>query len=323
MLCTIGLSLMTFNLFVQSLLNARLNTRLNARLNAWPVVRSGSLQYNHAQEQKAAMDEAGARMQDTTRQLWSWYSPNMEQTLSVARWGWYGKPVLFFPTGGGDFLDCERFLIVRALSPLIEAGRIKLYAVESASRTWLNSEVTPRQKTLTQARYSRYLEEELCPFIRSDCGGTGERFVATGASLGGYDALNAVARRPDLFSRMIGMSGTYMLDRRVGTWWDVDYYFNDPVQFLPRLKRDTPQYRQLQTCHFILARGSGPHEATRYIERVAGVLQHCDIPHRVEIWGKDADHDWPTWRTMLPLFLDRLTGHTPEQTLEQAPEETA
>ena len=26
----------------------------------------------------------------------------------------------------------------------------------------------------------------------------------------------------------------------------------------------------------------------------------------LQIWGHDVHHDWPTWRTMLPLFLSKL-----------------
>jgi esterase/lipase superfamily enzyme len=103
--------------------------------------------------------------------MWSWHSPAVGRTLSVARWGHYGKPVLFFPTGGGGYRDCERFLMVRALSPLIEAGRIKLYAVDSVCRwSWANWDVPPPQKARTQALYDEYLVRELLPFIRSDCG---------------------------------------------------------------------------------------------------------------------------------------------------------
>ena len=244
------------------------------------------------------------------RDQWSWYSPALERTMSVARWGWWGKPVLFFPTGGGDFLDCERFLMVRALQPLIDAGQIKLYAVESVTRTWIDTDVAPAVKSATQARYDRYLVEELCPFIKKDCGDTPLRFAATGASLGGYDALTALAKHPDLFDLMIGMSGTYVLDRRMNGHWDDDYYYNSPVHFLPNLSKESEQYQQLQQGLFVLARGSGPYEATNYIDRVASVLAGCKLPHRVEIWGHDADHDWPTWRTMLPLFLSRLARST-------------
>ena len=31
------------------------------------------------------------------------------------------------------------------------------------------------------------------------------------------------------------------------------------------------------------------------------------IPNRVDQWGEEWDHDWPTWRAMLPLYLDELT----------------
>ena len=52
------------------------------------------------------------------RHIERWYSDNAGQEMGVARYGWWGKPVVFFPTGGGDFLDCERFLMVRALTHL-------------------------------------------------------------------------------------------------------------------------------------------------------------------------------------------------------------
>jgi esterase/lipase superfamily enzyme len=41
---------------------------------------------------------------------------------------------------------------------------------------------------------------------------------------------------------------------------------------------------------------------------MADALGAKGIPNRVEPWGPEWDHDWPTWRHMLPLYLDRLTG---------------
>ena len=239
------------------------------------------------------------------RETWTWKSPSVGREMRLARWGHFGKPVIWFPTGGGDFLDVERFLMVRALQPLVDAGRIKLYACESVSRTWIDPHVASREKTMMQARYDKYLVDELLPFIAADCGGTEQRFAATGCSIGGYDALNAVAKHPDWFDLMVGMSGTYTLDRRIPGHWDEDYYFNNPAQFLPNLPPGE-QLDRLRTCLFVLARGGGPHENPEYIERMIPILARKGIPHRAEIWGKDADHDWPTWRTMLPLFLDRL-----------------
>ncbi len=242
---------------------------------------------------------------DTERKIWTWNSPNVGRELSVARWGFYGKPVIFFPTGGGDFLDCERFLMVKALQPLIDAGRIKLYAVDSVCRwAWANREVPAPKKAAMQVRYDAYLVNELFPFIRSDCGGTDQKFAVAGASLGGYNAINAASKHPEWVDRMVGMSGTYILDRKMDGYWDENYYFNNPFQFLQNLP-DGPQLHALRDSRFLLARGDGPYENPDYPDRMSRVFSTKGIPHRVEIWGKSADHDWPTWRTMLPLFLKK------------------
>ena len=40
---------------------------------------------------------------------------------------------------------------------------------------------------------------------------------------------------------------------------------------------------------------------------MAGVLGSKGVPNRVDPWGPEHDHDWPTWRQMLPIYLDDLT----------------
>ena len=224
--------------------------------------------------------------------------------MSLVAYGHYGKPVVFFPTGGGDYLDCERFLMVRALRPLIDAGRIKLYAVESVCReSWTNPAVPPPQKSRVQARYARYLIDELVPFIRHDCGGTDQRLAAVGASIGAYNALNATCRHPEVFDLMIGLSGTYCHDHRMGGHRDDDYYFNMPLHFVPGLRG--PQLDALRSARFVLGLGRD-YENPTYTWRVADTLGKQGVWNRVEQWGPGSGHDWPTWRTMLPLFLDRL-----------------
>ena len=36
---------------------------------------------------------------------------------------------------------------------------------------------------------------------------------------------------------------------------------------------------------------------------MANVLGARAIPNRVDDWGDRYDHDWPTWRQMLPQYL--------------------
>ena len=235
-----------------------------------------------------------------------WDSPAAGQEMGVARYGWWGRPVLFFPTGGGDFLDCERFLMVRALSPLIEAGRIKLYAVDSLSRrSWIDPDASPPAKVALQERYDRYLVEELMPWVRHDCEGYDGPAAVTGASIGAFLAYSAAARHPGLFDRMIGMSGTYRMERRMDGHWEPTWYFHDPCQFLPNLG-DSDQRQRLRRDSFFFFGLGRRFENPAYTAAAAAAVSAVGAPHRVERWGGDSGHDWPTWRTMLPMALDRL-----------------
>lgn len=240
------------------------------------------------------------------RRTWSWQSPALNREMSLGAFGHYGKPVLLFPTGGGDFLEHERFLMIRALSPLINDGRIKVYTVDNINRDgWINPDVSPRQKTMLQARFDTYLATEVLPFVRQDCEGTTQKFAAAGASLGAYNAVTVTAKHPDWFDLAVTMSGTFDLSRWLDGYRDDDFYYNHPLDFLPNLG-PSAQLDQLREAKFVLGVGRGRWDNPPNSFRMAEVLRQKGIWNRVELWGPDADHDWPTWRTMLPTLLNHL-----------------
>ena len=51
-----------------------------------------------------------------------WYSERMRREATLVRWGTFGRPVLIFPTAGGDAEEIERMWMIRVLEPLILAG---------------------------------------------------------------------------------------------------------------------------------------------------------------------------------------------------------
>ncbi|MGA1526155.1 MAG: hypothetical protein ACO4CZ_19495, partial [Planctomycetota bacterium] len=68
----------------------------------------------------------------------TWYSHRAGRDITVSRWGAVGTPVLVFPTAAGDAEEGERFHLVDAVAPLLEAGRAKIYSVDSiAGQSWL------------------------------------------------------------------------------------------------------------------------------------------------------------------------------------------
>lgn len=238
------------------------------------------------------------------RRTWSWHSDALEREMKVGCWGHFGKPVVLFSTAAADYLDYERFLMMDALQELIDGGRIKVYCCDGAAHPWLDPEAHPAHKSWMQACFDRYVTEELLPFVSEDCGGI-RGFVAAGASLGAYNSVNAACKHPDWFDAVIAMSGTYDFDRWMGRHRDLNYYYNQPLYFVPNMGPG-PQLDALRRVRFVIATGQGRAEAPNESVRMADVLRVRGVPVDLEIWGEDQHHDWPTWRAMLPLFLDHL-----------------
>jgi esterase/lipase superfamily enzyme len=235
-----------------------------------------------------------------------WYSARVGQEIQVVRWGQVGKPVLLFPTAGGDAEEVERFLVIRALAPLMDAGRIKIYSCDSvAGRAWLSGDHSAEYCAKLQNGFDAFVYHELVPAIRRDCRSSDAEVIATGASIGAFNAVAAVCRHPDVFSHAIGMSGTYDPEKYLRGEFHTDLYFSSPMHFLPRL--EGPSLDRLRERFVILTHGQGRWEDPGESWRMADVLGSRAIPNRVDAWGPEWDHDWPTWRAMLPRYLEELT----------------
>ena len=234
-----------------------------------------------------------------------WYSPRLEQEVSLVRWGHYGLPVLLFPTAGGDAEEAERFKMVEALWPLIEAGRLKLFSCDSvAGRAW-SSKQPPLHCAWMQNRFDAFIYHEAVPAIRADCRDSRIQIVTAGASIGAFNAMASICRHPDVFSHAVCMSGTYDLEPWLEGEWSNDFYFSSPLHFLPGLG-EGEQLAWLRRRFILLPTGEGRWEDPSQSWRMAGVLGAKGIPNRVDPWGEHWDHDWPTWREMLPRYLGEL-----------------
>jgi esterase/lipase superfamily enzyme len=237
----------------------------------------------------------------------TWYSQRVGRDVQVVRWGETGTPVVFFPTAAGDAEEVERFLMVDALAPLLEAGRLKLYSVDSVpGMVWLKENNRAPHATRAQHGFDEFVAEELVPAVRRDCGGQELDIVTTGASIGAYNALAALCRHPELFSQAICLSGTFDLSKFLDGDMDEAWYFASPLHFLPNLPEDHPALARLRERFVLLAHGTGRWEEPDQSWRVADCLGSRGVPNRVDEWSDEWDHDWPTWRRMLPQFLDEL-----------------
>ncbi len=238
------------------------------------------------------------------KQYWSWSTERLPEPARVVRWGHYGTPVLLFPTAGGDYEEVERFQLVGAVAGLIDAGRVKIYSVDSvAGRHWVQGRESAEYCSRVQNQFDAYVYHEVVPLIRSDCRSPGLEIVAAGASIGAFNAAASVCRHPDAFRLAIAMSGTFDLSKYLDGRMNLDFYYSSPLHYLPSLA-EGPQLARLRERLILLPTGEGKWEDVGESWRLAGVLGAKGIPNRVDLWGREWDHDWGTWRAMLPKYLE-------------------
>ncbi|HWT00820.1 MAG TPA: alpha/beta hydrolase-fold protein [Pyrinomonadaceae bacterium] len=239
------------------------------------------------------------------RRTTGWYSHNLGMEMPLVAYGHAGYPLLMFPTAAADFLEYERFHLIGSISPLIESGRLRAYSINSVNRySLLNDQASPQWKAELLSRYDRYITDEVLPLIRNDSGG--QRPLTTGASLGAFLAANAYFRHPDLLRGTIAMSGSYDIRSYLHGYHDDNVYFNNPAQYLSNLNDDyhLPILRRADAI--VILSGQGAYEAPERSRQLSGILHSKGIPHTLDLWGHDVDHDWPWWRKMLPYWLDKL-----------------
>ncbi len=239
----------------------------------------------------------------------SWHSPRLDQVVNITRWGEVGTPFLMFPTAGGDAEEIERFLVVETLSDFLADGRIKLYSCDSvAGRAMLGQEGSPEHRMRVMERFQSFIYHELVPAIRDDCNDDSIEVMVGGSSIGAFNALAALCRFPDVFSHALCMSGTYDLQRFLKAGVTEDFYYSSPIHFLPGLNGDALQ--ALKARFVLLASGRGRAEDIEESYRVSALLGHKGIPCRLDDWGEEWHHDWPTWRNMLVQYIDELVPAT-------------
>jgi len=239
------------------------------------------------------------------KEVGRWYSSHVEQEVQLVRWGHFGTPVLLFPTAGGDAEEVERFHLIAAIAPLIDAGRIKVYSIDSvAGRAWIAGQHSGEYCSRLQTAFDAFIYHEAVPAIRTDCASADIEVVTAGASIGAFNAVAALCRHPDVFRLAIGMSGTFDLSKYLEGRFNHDFYFSSPLHFLPGLEGE--QLERLRTRLILLPTGEGDYEDIGESWRMAAVLGAKGIPNRVDPWGRHYHHNWETWREMLPKYLDEF-----------------
>ena len=200
--------------------------------------------------------------------------------------------------------------MIGAVSWLLDAGRVKLYCVDSYdAQSWSDSALSIEERAARHGRYEDWIAGQVVPWIAADCGG-GTEVATLGCSLGAYHAANFALKRADLFPLAICLSGNY--DPAAWSGWGERgqaAYFNNPLDYVAHLHGEHLGWLRGRVS-LLLVCGQGQWEDTTgaldSTRRFAALLAAKGIRHELDLWGYDVPHDWPSWRAQLAHHLPRF-----------------
>jgi esterase/lipase superfamily enzyme len=231
-----------------------------------------------------------------------WLSPRMGREMEMLVFGHSGAPVIVLPSSWGRFYEWKDFLMIDTLADKIDAGYIQLYGIDSfCSESWYNDRIHPRERVLRHNVWESYVLDEVIPFIRSR--NPNSFLITAGVSFGAYLAVNLAFKHPEVVRKTVGISGSYRIQRLLDGYYDEDAYFNCPLSYMAGMPEGNT-LDLIRRMEIFLATSDLDlgicRERTYDMSRVLGERA---IPHRLDDWGGNIIHDWPSWRRMIRDYL--------------------
>ncbi len=236
------------------------------------------------------------------REYHTWHSPSLNRQMELLIFGHAGAPVLVFPTSQGRFYQWEDFGMMSALHEHIERGWNQFYCVDSVdAESWYCRSCHPADRVIRHMQYEQYILNEVIPLINSR--NDNRYLIVTGASFGAYHAVNFAFRHPGLARRVIGLSGRYDMRSFMDGYYDDNFYFNNPVDYMKNLSDPALLEKFRRELDIILVCGRDAGEETENNRYMSQILWDKGIWHALRLWDGWA-HDWPWWRLQLPMYIN-------------------
>ncbi|HZS54126.1 MAG TPA: alpha/beta fold hydrolase [Bryobacteraceae bacterium] len=234
------------------------------------------------------------------RDYHKWYSQRVGRHMEMLVYGDAGMPVLVFPTSQGKFFEYENNGMINAIWQKIEHGELQVFCVDSNdSESWYNRGIHPHDRVMRHVGYENYILYEVAPLMKNLSGR--QQICTTGCSLGAYHALNVALRHPDLVSACIAMSGAYDMKSFMDGYYDTDFYFQNPVDYMPN-QNDPWFLDRYRAMRIVFAVGDWDICLGENF-RMANILGAKQIPHWLDVWTGGEKHDWPLWQKMAAKFF--------------------
>jgi esterase/lipase superfamily enzyme len=229
-----------------------------------------------------------------------WDSPALSRPMELLVFGHAGAPVVVFPTSQGRFFEYEDRGMVGALANQIDQGWVQLVCIDSVdSESWYCSWAHPSGRIARHDQYERYVLDEVLPLVRSQ---NDNPFVMThGCSFGASHAMLFGLRHPQVFKRVIALSGYFDMRHFTDGYHDDQVYYHNPIEFVAGLQ-EGELLQQIRQLDIIMAIGRDDSAAWTN-QHLSDSLWSKGVWHAMRWWDGWA-HDWPYWRDMIGHYIN-------------------
>lgn len=234
-------------------------------------------------------------------------SEPMGRRMHLWQYGHFGPPLLVFPSAAGMAHEWEAHGMVDTLSDWLEAGKLKLYCVESnVAEAWTRKDSDPKWRIQRHQAYEKFLSDELIPFIREDCKTPDIPIGVSGTSLGAFYSMNACLKHPEVFRYALCLSGRYDIRWMTEGFYDHDVYLSNPLDYIQNLNGSRLESIQ-RNVHAVLVCGQGKWEDGNIedTQRMAQALAKRGVSHELDLWGSDVHHQWDWWKKQARYHLEK------------------
>ncbi|MBF0805239.1 MULTISPECIES: esterase family protein [unclassified Streptococcus] len=236
------------------------------------------------------------------------WSHELGRDMHMNHYGHAGIPVIVFPSSGGSHNEFYDFGMINASQRFIDEGKVQFFTVSSIdNESWEANWKHGHDRALAHLAYERYIIQEAVPFIKHIANWEGP-LMTSGCSMGAYHALNFFLQHPDVFQKVIALSGVYDARFFVGEYGDdKEIYQNSPSDYI--WNQNDPWFLDhYRSADIIVCTGLGAWEQdglpSFYSLKTA--FEEKQIPAWFDVWGYDVAHDWDWWRIQMPHFLEAL-----------------
>jgi esterase/lipase superfamily enzyme len=240
------------------------------------------------------------------------YSHHLDRDMEYKIYGHAGMPVLYIPCQDGRFYDFENFGMLDIWQPWIDSGQVMVFSIDTIDReTWSDKAGNARWRIQRYEEWIWYIVEEIVPLMQDmawDGGSPLEdpKIMVFGCSLGATHAVNLYLRFPQIFTKLLALSGLYTADYGFDGYMDDLVYLNSPVHNLANMPKDHPYISLYNQNQGIICVGQGPWEMPQLTRDLHQLLLEKDIHIWVDYWGYDSSHDWSWWHKQTAYFLPYL-----------------